>query len=257
VAGALLRGSVGLSGVMPEIRLPVFEGPLDLLLRLIERDDLDITAVSLVAVADQYLRAVRSADGTQVAALAEFVAIGARLIYLKSKALLPRQPQEADAALDHDDVGRELVDLLKEYRRYSEVADMLGERQESGLRSYSRAGATIVTDADTGLEDVTLDALRKLMLQAMARKPAEPQGVIERDPVMTLTQRVADLRSRLRRSRAFSFRALMAECETRVEVIIAFMAILELLKSGECDARQQGNWEDIEVVGTASRAAAG
>ena len=74
---------------MPQIQIPVFQGPLDLLLHLIERDDLDITAVSLVAVTDQYLRAVRSQEGTQPALLAEFISIGAKLIYLKSKALLP------------------------------------------------------------------------------------------------------------------------------------------------------------------------
>jgi len=75
---------------MAEISLPVFEGPLDLLLHLIERDDLDITAVSLVSVTDQYLKAIRNGDGFEAHALAEFVSVGAKLIYLKSRALLPR-----------------------------------------------------------------------------------------------------------------------------------------------------------------------
>jgi hypothetical protein len=91
---------------MAEISLPVFEGPLDLLLHLIERDDLDITAVSLVAVTDQYLTALRSGEKFDPQALAEFVAVGAKLIYLKSRALLPRPPQEDDG-LEDDDVGRE------------------------------------------------------------------------------------------------------------------------------------------------------
>ena len=87
-----LRGGAGPSGVMAEISLPVFQGPLDLLLHLIERDDLDITAVSLVVVTDQYLTAIRVGGGFDPQALAEFVAVGAKLIYLKSRALLPRPP---------------------------------------------------------------------------------------------------------------------------------------------------------------------
>src|SRR5512140_317960 len=111
--GAPRRGGATPSGVMAEIQLPVFEGPLDLLLHLIERDDLDITAVSLVSVTDQYLRAIRTGESFEPAALAEFVSIGAKLIYLKSRALLPRAPEDPLQLLEDDDVGRELVDLLR------------------------------------------------------------------------------------------------------------------------------------------------
>src|SRR3989304_10167138 len=91
-----------------QIRLPVFEGPLDLLLYLIERDQLDITAVSLVQVTDQYLSYLRSGEQIDADALADFIVIGARLIYLKSRALLP-QPQ-ADEEVEElgEDLGRRL-----------------------------------------------------------------------------------------------------------------------------------------------------
>ena len=98
--GTPRRGGAALSGVMAEISLPVFEGPLDLLLHLIERDDLDITAVSLVSVTDQYLKAIRGGDGFEPHALAEFVSVGAKLIHIKSKALLPRDIVDPDAELD-------------------------------------------------------------------------------------------------------------------------------------------------------------
>ncbi|MEJ5221627.1 MAG: segregation/condensation protein A, partial [Tepidiforma sp.] len=119
---------------MAEISLPIFQGPLDLLLHLIEKDDLDITAVSLVAVTDQYLAAIHTGEGFDPSALAEFVAIGARLIYLKSRALLPRPQGEEAPSLEDDDVGQELVELLREYRRFLQVVDLLEARQDAGLR---------------------------------------------------------------------------------------------------------------------------
>ncbi len=250
MAGALLRGGGSLSGAMPEIHLPVFEGPLHLLLRLIERDDLDITAVSLVAVTDQYLGAIRDRGGVDPQALAEFVAIGAKLIYLKSRALLPRPSDEA-ADLEDDEVGRELVDLLREYKRFGAVVEMLAERQESGLRFYPRMAPAPIIPEGPGLEGVTLEVLCKVMFDVLARKPAAPRAILPRDTTMTVAQRISDLRERLRRHGMFSFRRLISACNTRLEVIVSFMAILELLRGGECDARQSAAWGDIEVVALA------
>lgn len=236
---------------MPAISLPVFEGPIDLLLHLIERDDLDITAVSLVAVADQYLRAIHEGEGVDPQALAEFVAIGAKLIYLKSKALLPRTVEEAETLLDDDDVGQELVELLIEYRRFGEIADVLQERQAAGLRVYPRLAPPPPRDLGPGLDEVTMESLFKIMLDVMAKAPEEaPRALIARE-VVTLTGRLEQFRDRLRLGGKFSFRKAIAECESRLEVVISFLAILELLKSGECDAQQGALWGDIEVVALA------
>src|SRR5689334_13200420 len=101
--GAPKWGGVSLQEPMPELQLPGFRGPLDLLLHLIERDDLDITAVSLVAVTDQYLKAIHNGSGFNPQALAEFVAIGAKLIYLKSRALLPRPAGDEPVAEQEED----------------------------------------------------------------------------------------------------------------------------------------------------------
>lgn len=248
MAGELLRGSLSLIGEMPQITLPVFEGPLDLLLHLIERDDLDITAVSLVAVTDQYLGAIRSGEGYEPRALAEFVAIGAKLIYLKSRALLPRPAIELSEDTEEDDVGRELVDMLQEYRRYNQAATYLQERQDTGMRYYTRTAAPPVLPDGPGLDNVTLDALRKIMLDALKRKPpVAPRATITRDG-LTLRQQVESFRNRLQVAGKFSFRRVIAECRTRVEVIVAFLAVLELLKSGDCDVHQSATWGDIEVV---------
>ncbi|MBI2764640.1 MAG: segregation/condensation protein A [Chloroflexi bacterium] len=246
-AGAPRRGGIDLRMPMPEISLPVFKGPLDLLLHLIERDDLDVTAVSLVAVTDQYLRAIHHGSDFDPQALAEFVAIGARLIYLKSRALLPRVPSEAPEAIEEDEVGQELVDLLLEYRRFTAITDMLEERQDLGLRLFPRLAAAPPPSDGHGLDGVTVDHLLKLMQQVLKRKPPEPRAIIQRD-TLTLSGRIEEFRLRLQKRGKFSFRQAILECRTRLEVVISFMAVLELLKSGECDATQPTAWGEIEVV---------
>ncbi|MGD9934444.1 MAG: ScpA family protein [Dehalococcoidia bacterium] len=237
-----------------ELHLPLFDGPLELLLHLIERNDLDITAISLVAVTDQYLAAIRTDDGFELGALAEFVAIGAKLIYLKSRALLPRPPIDPDLE-EEEDVGQELVDLLNEYRRIASVTDMLQERQESGRRHHTRLAAAPLPPEGPGLDGVTVDLMRKIMLDVMRRRPHEPRAVVPRHRV-SLSQRISILRNRLHARGRFSFREAIAECETRIDVVLSFLAVLELLKSGECDARQDALWGDIDVVATAPLTAA-
>ncbi|MBN9493242.1 segregation/condensation protein A [bacterium] len=234
---------------MPEIHLPEFEGPLDLLLRLIERDDLDITVVSLVSVTDQYLSAIHGDHGVDAQALAEFVAIGAKLIYLKSRALLPRPPEEPPEALEDDEVGRELVDLLREYRRFLEVVAMLEERQAVGLRHYTRMATPPEPQPDNGLASVTMEALCALMAEVLNRTPPErPRAVLPRDRSMTLADRISDFRTQLARRGKFSFRRAVAQCTTRLDIVVSFMAILELIRAGEADATQAKVWGDIEVV---------
>jgi segregation and condensation protein A len=230
---------------MPEIHLPVFQGPLELLLHLIERDDLDVTSVSLVAVTDQYLNAIRTTEGFPPRALAEFISIGAKLIYLKSRALLPRDPSQA---LEEDDeVGRELIDMLVEYRRYAAVTTVLGERQEAGLRFFTRMAPPPPQPEGNGLEGVTTDLMRTIMLDVLRRTPEPPRVLLPRQRI-TLSQRLSVLRSRLQGAGRFSFREAMQECTTRLEVVLSFLAILELMKSGECDAVQSETWGDIEVT---------
>ena len=242
------QGDVGVANRMPEIHLPVFEGPLDLLLHLIERDDLDITAVSLVAVTDQYLAAIHGDHGVDPQALAEFVAIGAKLIYLKSRALLPRPPEDPAELLEDDEVGRELVDMLREYRRFLDVVTVLQERQDAGLRHYPRIAPPLEPRPDNGLGPVTLEKLCALMMEVLSRTPPEPRAVLPRDRGMALTDRLTEFRTRLQRSGRFSFRRAIAECRTRLEVVVSFMAILELIRAGEADATQPTAWGDIEVV---------
>jgi segregation and condensation protein A len=233
---------------MPDLTLPGFKGPLDLLLRLIEREDLDITEVSLVSVTGQYLEAIRSEEsGCDPQLLADFVAIGAKLIYLKSRALLPRPPLDPGWEPVEDDVGQELVDLLVEYRRFATVTDTLQERQENGVRLYPRLASAPDMPEGPGLQGVTARAMQKIMLEVLARVPEPPRAVVPRERVR-LVDRVARLRDELRTKGQVSFRRLMSECRNRLEVVVTFLAVLEMLKGGECDAVQAEPWGDIDIV---------
>jgi segregation and condensation protein A len=206
-------------------------------------------------VTDQYLAAIRQGDRFDPQALAEFIAIGAKLMYLKSRALLPRLPDEPVAALEEDEVGRELVEMLAEYRRFREVVELLRRRQDAGLRLYPRLALAPAVPPGPGLERVDLKGLYGLMLELLSRLPPEPRAIIPHDG-LTLTQSVTDFRERLRRVGRFSFREAIAACQSRREVIVSFMAILELLKAGECDAVQSAAWGDIEVVAAPAAALA-
>lgn len=228
-----------------QFQLPVFEGPLDLLLYLIEREELDITAVSLVQVTDQYLSYLHSGEQIDATALAEFIAIGARLLYLKSRALLPRPPADEESA---EDLGEDLVQRLREYRRYKEAAGALREMEELGLRAYPRLAPPADIPLPSGLDGVTLDLLVGIVREVLERQPAEePEGVVERQEV-SVEQKVAELSSALQRRTRLSFRAFISACRSRIEVIVAFLAVLELIKALRLRAEQDALFGDISLV---------
>lgn len=241
---------------MFQLRLSVFEGPLDLLLHLIEKEDLDITAVSLVQVTDQYLAYLHAADDLDVAALAEFVAIGAKLLYLKSRALLPRPLALAEAAAPEEDVGEELTRLLIEYRRFKEAAGALRQLEERGFRAYPRLAPPPDMPLPLGLDGVSLKLLMRIFQEALERHPEEPAATIEREEV-TIDQKSQEIVEALQREGRVSFRRLVAACRSRVEVIVSFLAVLELIKALRLRAEQDGLFADILLLPLAEPAPAG
>ena len=238
---------------MVELRITGFEGPLELLLQLIEENELDISEVSLLQVTDQYLARLeafeegRGAD--KVESLADFIVIGARLMVLKSRALLPGDAVDVDE--EEEDVGRELVQMLEEYQRYREAVSVLRTIDSSGLRAFPTRSVTATKSrAPQSLPDsLTLDLLSRLVHEALARAAArKPKQEVElqREPI-TVEQRVSDLRARLRPGTRLSFRHWIADAETRIEVIVTFLAILELYKSHAIEMQQDESYGDILV----------
>ena len=242
---------------MVQLRLPDYEGPLDLLLQLIERRDLEISELSLVQVADQFMEQIarlqaRSASD-RADSLAEFILIGAKLMQIKARALLPRDPDPAEPDEDGDDAGRDLVEMLEEYRRFRDAVSVLQTIDRSGLRAF-RPGAPppVERPAAVGLPDViTLDLLTKLVQEAYARVGRREQDAasveLQPDPV-TVADKIGEFQERLRRERGVSFRGWIAQARTRAEVIVTFMAILELYKDHQIEMRQDEAYGDILLV---------
>jgi segregation and condensation protein A len=236
---------------MFELKLPVFEGPLDLLLHLIEREELDITTVSLAQVTDQYWAYLHSASGLDPEALAEFIAIGARLLYIKSRALLPElrpRPREEEK----EDPGEALAQMLVEYKRFRQAAETFRDLEERGQRAYPRLAPSKGVVLPPGLKGVTLDGLLSIFQEALSRQPAEEpvEGAILREPV-TVDEKMETVMTAVGRGRGrASFRALVEACISRMEVIVVFLAVLELMKAGRVSAEQEESFGDIALVAT-------
>ena len=241
---------------MFELKLSVFEGPLDLLLDLIEREELDITAVSLAQVTDQYWAHLRSVEEQDAEALAEFIVMGARLLYIKSRALLPElRPRERED--EKKEPGEALAQMLVEYKRFREAAGAFRDLEEQGRRAYPRlAPPSKDLVLPPGLKGVTLEGLLNIFEEALSRQPAEPEeGTIEREAVTVEEKMAAVTAAVASGSGRVSFRALVEACTSRLEVIVVFLAILELIKAGQLVARQRGRFRDIMMI--AAEAATG
>jgi segregation and condensation protein A len=215
------------------VQLPEFEGPLDLLLRLIEREELDITTIALAQVADTYLAQVRALDVPDPAALSAFLVIAAKLLLIKSRALLPR-PAAAKGADETIDEGVELARQLREYQRYKQAAALLRSWEEQGHHSYTRAVAppTPLLPRQHEPVDVTLGEMiaavqRRMQLLLPLDMPATP---LPSPKIITVPEMVVRIEDRLRQQAWFSFEDLLSLVVQRVEVVVALWAVLELLK---------------------------
>jgi segregation and condensation protein A len=231
-----------------QLALPIFEGPLDLLLHLIEREELDITNIALVQVADQYMEYVRSSEQLNLDALADFIYIGARLLLLKSRALLPRPKTEEELLSEYEDPTDDLARQLREYKLFREAAGQLREIEQAGLHSYPRIAPPPELPPPLGLDGVTLDLLREMVEEALNRVPEEAPAPVIRPHRITVREKVAQIRERILSEGRLSFRAMMLECGSRMEVIVSFMAVLELIKSRVLDAMQDAAFADITLV---------
>jgi segregation and condensation protein A len=235
------------SGVF-QINVPLpdgaFEGPLDLLLHLIERSELDVTEISLLHVTEQYLVYLRSADEINLGALADFVAIGARLLLLKSRALLPTDDDGTHLA---EDEGTDLINALREYRRYKQAAEFLRDR-DTTHQTYRREAPPPHVPLPTGLDKVTLDSLVEVLREIMDRLPEEePTATVPRERIR-LRDRLRGIVDLLEREQRTSFRRLVENATSRVAVIVDFLAVLELIKSRYVEATQSERFGDIDLV---------
>lgn len=226
-----------------QLRLPTFEGPLDLLLRLIERAELPISEVSLVAVTAQFLAQVEALGGIAPERLAEFAAIGARLVLIKSRSLLPRPPASDDDPVD------ELVTLLVEYQSIRDAARDFARVDTAGARSYPIAhGASDAPDS-AELPRLARHAPISLARALRRRLSIAPQQATaietrQRFPIRLMLERALAIVAPGRRARMSD---LLATTRDRHEAITAFLAVLILVRRRVLEAEQDAPFAEIDL----------
>jgi segregation and condensation protein A len=226
------------------VKLPVFEGPLDLLLHLIEGRELDITKVSLAAVTDQYLDYMNQVEELNPDRLADFLIVAAKLLLIKSRTLLPQPSDEIDEE-EEEDVGDELVRRLIEYRKFKNAAAELRSRQEQGLRAYARLLAAPEPQPTFRLEGVTLDALLEAVREAMMAQPTASVDEVVTPLRVSLPEKIAQLEALLTERRRFSFTDILKEARSRTEIVVTFLALLQLIKRRKVVVQQHELFGEI------------
>ncbi len=230
-----------------QVKLAVFEGPLALLLHLIEREELDITRVALARITDQYLEYISLLKEVSAAALANFLVIATKLLFIKSQVLLPKPPQDTEE--QEEDVGEELARQLLEYRRFKRAAQNLKAREEQGWRTYVRLAPPPGLEGRFELESIPMLALAEAIHRVLEVYPA---ALSVADAVLPLTITIADkialIEETMARHGRFNFDRLLAGVTSRVEIIITLLAVLELLKRHQIEVRQERLFGEILIV---------
>jgi segregation and condensation protein A len=228
------------------VRLPVFEGPLDLLLHLIEERELDITKVSLAAVTDQYLDYISRLDKLEPEKIADFLIIAAKLLLIKSRMLLPQPPVEAEDE-EEEDVGDELVRRLIEYRRFKGAAQELRFREEHGMRAYARLLPAPQPEPTIRLEGITLDALVLAVRQALESQKTSSADDVVMPLHISLPDKIAHLESLLENQRQYSFSRILEQATSRMEIVVTFLALLQLMKRRKVVVEQSELFGEIRI----------
>lgn len=229
---------------MYKIKLKHFEGPLDLLISLIEDQKMDITQVSLSAVADQYLEYIKEQENVSIENLTHFLSVASRLILIKSKTLLPL------LKLSHEE-EEEIKDLeqqLKEFKKFKEVSQKIGKLFISSNESFSREGFLETGYFFCPPENINVFDLKKSFLKILDEIPIseklEEEMVKE---IVTLEEKIIYLQETLKKKVESSFSEIVSDSKDKIEVIVYFLAMLELIKIRVLEANQQNLFEDIKL----------
>src|SRR3989442_271069 len=232
-----------------KVKLDIFEGPLDLLLYLIKQDEIDIYDISLERITSQYLEYLQAFKELNIELAGEFVVMAANLIYLKSRSLLPvdQQPPEEDAG--EDDPRWELIRQLIEYKKFKEAAAQLHLRELEQERIFAREGGLAPPlEGQLRLREVgifqLINAFQVVIKRVEARQDVQEifgERFSVSEKIDTILQRVAV-------GVPIRFSDLFGAVASRVEVVVTFLALLELIRLKQVRAIQKNIFEKIEIA---------
>lgn len=228
---------------MLAVKEKTFEGPLDLLLNLIEKEKLDICQISLAKITNNYLAEIQKIDASNEN-LADFLIVASKLLYLKSRAILPVLSSEEEEELEG------LESQLKEYKRFKELSGQFSEILDKNQRSFEPG----VRNSDMNLFlpplGVDLKYLMNVLQEALNRMPklekAEEKKV---ETKVTLEETMNRLQGLVKKSKKFSFQSIIKDAKTKGEIIVTFLALLEMIKRKMVSVEQNKNFADITVQG--------
>ncbi len=238
-------------------RLRDFDGPLDLLLTLIGKAQIDIREIFVSDITDQYLSAVRNAPDLDMDDASGFLVMAATLVEIKSRAMLPRPPAPEEG---EEDPETELIRRLEEYKRYKEGAEELRDFEEAARHVFTKLPEEYpLPPQEVELTGLTLEGLTEAFMRIWARKPeAEAEGNhyaprdIHRDQ-HTVQECMLNLMYRIRKKKKMRFSEAFSEAPTREEVVTFFLALLELLKLGQMHLIQESVYGEIELIAGRTR----
>lgn len=241
---------------MLSVKLEKFEGPLDLLLHLIDKNKINIYDIPIIEITDQYMEYINKMNTADLDLASDFLVMAATLLDMKAKMLLPAPVDEAGEEIDPRE---ELVERLTEYKLYKSLAGELLERQEAAgrelykpptippeVRSYEEP-----LDIARLLDGVTLQKLQELFRMVMRRQVDKIDpirsgfGTIEKEPVR-LADKLGFVFDYAKGHGHFSFRNLLQGVKNKTEVIVTFLACLELIRVGRLSARQEATFGEID-----------
>ncbi len=229
------------------IKLERFEGPLDLLLHLIKRDEIDIYDIPIAHITSQYLAYIELMRSLDLDLAGEFLVVAATLMRIKAKMLLPLPPLGEEE--DEGDPREELVQRLLEYRQFKEAANTLKLREEERRQLHVRG--MIPSEDEAGprpLAPATLFDLLDALNRVLARAPVEqPLYEVQGEP-FDIDDKIALILHALEDRRSVSFTDLLHDCRGRAEMIVTFIALLELIKLGQARVIQAENFADITIL---------
>jgi len=230
-------------GTKYKITTPIYEGPLDLLLQLIERAELDITKLALVEVTKPFLDYVRQLEDRQAEEVSSFLVVAARLMQIKSEALLPRPPEREPG---EEDPGDELVRQLMLYKRYKEIADLLDDRATSGFRSYLRLESPQKIETKIDLEELDILKLVNAAKEVFRLYEDEQSvGKVIKTARVTIREKIHLISELLVLEGTTSFQELLGDHYTRLDIVITFLALLELVKQYRVQVTQENLFSEI------------
>jgi len=233
-----------------KVKLEVFEGPLDLLLYLVKKDEVDIYDISIERITSQYLEYLEAFEVLHIEIAGEFLVMAANLLYIKSRTLLPKDQQMPDDETEEEDPRWELIRQLIEYRKFKEAASHLRDQEELQAALFPRAVSldpahAPVLDETMMLGDVGIFDLINAFQKALKRLPVEEKPGEIREETYTVTDRINHLMHRIDRGVSVRFEELFGEATTRNELVVTFLALLELIRMKQFRVRQEEQFGEI------------